>query len=141
MKMTMTSGRMNSKMQFPVSFSSLYNVQLNNQQKLMDQKAYERFTAKQDQILPVDDPRLCSYHVQQLISEIGEVLEADKRWKNFRNEKNDTKNKLYEIADCFIVVMNLAIFSGFDAYELEQAIKKKLQVVLERIEQNEQKAQ
>lgn len=132
---------MNSKMQLPVSFNSLYNVQLNNQQKLMDQKAYEGFTAKQDQVLPVDDPHLCSYHVQQLISEIGEVLEADKRWKNFRNKKNDSKNKLDEIADCFIVVMNLAIFSGFDACELERAIKKKLQVVLERIEQNGQKAQ
>lgn len=129
---------MNSQMQLPVSFSSLYNVQLNNQQRLMDQKAYEGFTAKQDQILPVDDPHLCSYHVQQLISEIGEVLEADKRWKNFRNKKNNSKNKLDEIADCFIVAMNLAIFSGFDAYELEQAIKKKLQVVSDRIERNKQ---
>lgn len=123
-------------MQLPVSFNSLYNVQLNNQQKLMDQKAYEGFTTKRDQILPVDDPHLCSYHVQQLISEIGEVLEADKRWKNFRNKKNDSNNKLDEIADCFIVTMNLAIFSGFDAYELEQAIKKKLQVVSDRIERN-----
>lgn len=131
---------MNSKMQLPVSFDSLYNVQLNNQQKLMDQKAYEGFTTKQGCILPVDDPHLCSYHVQQLISEIGEVLEADKRWKSFRNKKNDSENKLDEIADCFIVVMNLAIFSGFDSYELEKAIKKKLQVVLERIERNEQKS-
>lgn len=119
----------------PKTFNELFNEQLANQQKLMDQGAYKGFTDKDDgTILPVDDPHLCSYHVQQLVSEIGEVLEADKRWKNFRNEKNDSENKLEEIADCMIVCMNLAIFSGFDAFELENAISKKLGIVSERID-------
>lgn len=120
---------------YPETFSNFFNQQLFNQQKLLDDGAYDGFTVLPDGTeLPVDDPRLCSYHVQQLISEVGEVLEADKRWKNFRNDKNDTTNKLEEIADCFIVVMNLAIFSGFDAYDVEQAVYKKLQVVSERIQ-------
>lgn len=117
------------------TFNQLFNEQLGNQQKLMNQGAYNGFTDKGDGvILPVDDPHLCSYHVQQLVSEIGEVLEADKRWKNFRNEKNDSENKLEEIADCVIVCMNLAIFSGFDAIDLEYAITKKLGIVSERID-------
>ena len=117
------------------TFNQLFNAQLGNQQKLTNQGAYDGFTDKDDDVvLPVDDPHLCSYHVQQLVSEIGEVLEADKRWKNFRNEKNDSENKLEEIADCIIVCMNLAIFSGFDAIDLENAITNKLSIVSERID-------
>lgn len=117
------------------TFNQLFNEQLGNQQKLMNQGAYNGFTGKDDDVvLPVDDTHLCSYHVQQLVSEIGEVLEADKRWKNFRNEKNDSENKLEEIADCVIVCMNLAIFSGFDAIDLENAIINKLRIVSERID-------
>lgn len=117
------------------TFNQLFNEQLGNQQKLTNQGAYDGFTDKDDDVvLPVDDPHLCSYHVQQLVSEIGEVLEADKRWKNFRNEKNDSENKLEEIADCIIVCMNLAIFSGFDAIDLENAITNKLSIVSERID-------
>ena len=74
-----------------------------------------------------------SYHVQQLMSEIGEVLDADKRWKNFRNQKYDENAKLEEIADCFIVLMNIAMFSGFDGNRLYDAIEKKINEVSERI--------
>lgn len=86
--------------------------------------------------LPVDDVKLTSYHVQQLMSEIGEVLDADKRWKNFRNEKYDRGGKCEEIADCFIVLMNIAMFSGLTAEELENIIYKKMKVFRERIENN-----
>lgn len=74
-----------------------------------------------------------SYHIQQLMSEIGEVLDADKRWKNFRNQKYDKDAKLEEIADCFIVLMNIAMFSEFSGFELAKAIDKKLNKVSERI--------
>ena len=121
--------------EFPETFSNFFNQQLFNQQRLFNDGAYTDFTKlPKDTELPVDDPKLCSYHVQQLVSEIGEVLEADKRWKNFRNDKNDVVNKLEEIADCFIVVMNLAIFSGFDSHDMEKAIYDKLEVVSERIQ-------
>ena len=86
-------------------------------------------------MLPSDDPKLCSYHIQQLVSEIGEILDADKRWKNFRNEKYDKEAKADEIADCFIVLMNVAMFSGMSAEELYKAIDDKIEVVSKRIEE------
>ena len=44
-----------------------------------------------------------------------------------------TSEKLEEIADCFIVLMNIAMFSGFDGSQLFEAIDKKLNEVSERI--------
>lgn len=115
------------------SFLDLFNAQFMNQERLLLQGKYEGFTDRFD-LEPVDDPRLCSYHIQQLMSEIGEVLEADKRWKNFRNEKVDRAAKTDEIADCFIVLMNVAMFSGMTAQETYDAIKKKIKVVSDRIQ-------
>lgn len=114
------------------SFLDLFNAQLMNQERLLLQGKYKGFTDRLD-FEPVDDPRLCSYHIQQLMSEIGEVLEADKRWKNFRNEKVDRAAKADEIADCFIVLMNVAMFSGMTAQETYDAIKQKIKVVDNRI--------
>lgn len=84
--------------------------------------------------LPVDSPTLSSYHVQHLISEIGEVLDADKRWKNFRNEKYDKAAKVDELADCFIVLMNICMYSDINAGELELAIMNKQNTVKDRVE-------
>lgn len=83
--------------------------------------------------LPVDDVSLSSYHLLQLMSELGEVLDADKRWKNLRNKKYDKDAKVEEIADCFIVLMNVAMFSGLSADDIENAVEKKISEVLERI--------
>ena len=68
------------------------------------------------------------------MSEIGEVLEADKRWKSFRNDKYDKDAKADEIADCFIVLMNIAMFSGMSASELYDTISAKIDIVSERIQ-------
>ncbi len=84
--------------------------------------------------LPIDSPALSSYHVQHLMSEIGEVLDADKRWKNFRNEKYDKTAKVDELADCFIVLMNICMYSDIDASELELAIMEKQNTVKNRVE-------
>ena len=94
---------------------------------------YDVFKSEGTKNVPVDDVKLMSYHIMQLMSEIGEVLDADKRWKNFRNQKYDEDSKLEEIADCFIVMMNVAMFSGFNGDQLVEAIKKKLNEVSERI--------
>jgi NTP pyrophosphatase (non-canonical NTP hydrolase) len=94
---------------------------------------YDMFKSEDTTTIPVDDVRLMSYHIQQLMSEIGEILDADKRWKNFRNQKYDENAKLEEIADCFIVLMNIAMFSGFNGIELTNAIINKLNEVSERI--------
>ena len=84
--------------------------------------------------LPVDLPTLSSYHIQHLISEIGEVLDADKRWKNFRADKYDKDAKVEELADCFIVLINICMYSDINAGELELAIIDKLETVKNRVE-------
>lgn len=117
----------------PVTLQELFNRQVSNQSKMLQDGMYDIFKSEGTSTIPVDDVKLMSYHIQQLMSEIGEVLDADKRWKNFRNQKYDEGAKLEEIADCFIVMMNIAMFSGFDGAQLVEAIEKKLNKVSERI--------
>lgn len=95
--------------------------------------AYDNFKQDVTKAVPCDDVSLSSYHIQQLISEIGEVLECDKRWKNYRNDKFDKDAKLEELADCFIELLNIAMFSNFSAKELSQAIENKIEIVKGRI--------
>ena len=116
-----------------VPFCSLFLHQQDNQKKMLVDGMYDEFKQEGTTNIPTDDVKLMSYHVQQLMSEIGEVLDADKRWKNFRNQKYDECAKLEEIADCFIVLMNVAMFSGFDGSQVVKAIEKKLNEVSERI--------
>ncbi len=124
---------MNGKTTNRLTFNYLFNKQKVNQSKMLEDGLYDMFKSKDTHSIPVDDVKLMSYHIQQLMSEIGEILGADKRWKNFRNTKYDENNKLEEIADCFIVLMNVAMFSGFDGSQLADAINKKLNEVSERI--------
>ena len=128
-------------MSVDVSFENAFKKQLRNQQDLVAKHTYDDYMSSNDYFelidcdtsLPYDSVQLCSYHIQQLMSEIGEVLDADKRWKNFRNEKYDPDAKLDEIADCMIVLMNIAIFSGFNATDVMSAVNMKLDVVSRRI--------
>ena len=117
-----------------VSFQNLFNRQKANQIRMLQAGMYDSFKSESTKTVPVDDVKLMSYHVQQLMSEIGEVLSADKRWKNFRNVVYDADGKLEEIADCFIVLMNVAMFSGFDDEQLVNAIKNKISEVGQRID-------
>lgn len=116
-----------------VPFANLFWHQQENQNAMLKSGMYDGFKSEGTRITPADDPKLMSYHVQQLVSEIGEVLSSDNRWKNFRNQKFDKENKLEEIADCFIVMMNVAMYSGFDASEVVDAIEEKLNRITERI--------
>lgn len=130
--MTMT-GKMSSVM---TSLQGLFNAQKHTQQILLAAGKYEDYCkGSTDMTLPDDSVSLSSYHIQQLVSEIGEILDADKRWKNFRNEKYDKKAKAEEIADCFIVLMNVAMFSGIDGDELADTISMKLYTVRNRVEE------
>ena len=123
-------------------FVELFEAQAENQREMLKKGMYDEFidTIKYDSGfdiyvsgLPVDEPKLASYHIQQLVSEIGEVLDADKRWKNFRNDKYDKNSKLEELADCFIVLMNICMFSGISAEDLEKAIADKENTIMRRI--------
>lgn len=115
------------------TLEKLYNAQLLNQRLLFVKGAYDNFKQDTTKAVPCDDVSLSSYHIQQLMSEIGEVLECDKRWKNYRNDKFDKDAKLEELADCFIELLNIAMFSNFSAKELSQAIKNKIDIVKGRI--------
>ena len=66
------------------------------------------------------------YHMNAMTEELGEVMKADKRWKTHRNVRYEKEEKLDEIADVFITAMNMAIHSGFDAHDIEQAISDKI---------------
>ena len=117
------------------TFQQIFNYQMNNQSIMLSKGMYDNFIDF-DVKLPIDSPRLSSYHVQQLMSEIGEVLDADKRWKNFRNDKYDKAAKAEELADCFIVLMNICMYSGLSAEDMERAIVNKLNIVTSRITDN-----
>lgn len=134
-KMTMSESDVNAY----TNFKDLFDMQKSNQVNMLKNGMYDQYidwVTKNERKLPIDHPQLASYHIQQLISEIGEVLDADKRWKNMRNDKYDKDNKLDEIADCFIVLMNITMYSGFDCDALMNAIGNKIDIVAKRIEDN-----
>lgn len=116
-----------------ITLQQLFNTQLITQDKLIQKGVYDRYKDELTATVPVDDVCLASYHVQQLMPEIGEVLDADKRWKSHRNDKFDKNAKLEELADCFVVLMNIATLSGFDGDDLANAIQQKLGVVSDRL--------
>lgn len=124
---------MSGKTTNAVTLQQLFNTQLVTQDKLISKGVYDRYKDEHTVTVPVDDVGLASYHIQQLMSEIGEVLDADKRWKSHRNDKCDKQAKLEELADCFVVLMNVAMFSGFDGNDLANAVEQKLGVVSDRL--------
>lgn len=83
--------------------------------------------------LPQDNTQQFMYHMASLQEEIGEVLKADKRWKTHRNNQHDQDEKLDEIADCFIIMMNIAMWSGIDYKQLGDAINNKIATNNERL--------
>ena len=136
----MMTKKMTGRTKMSKGLDELFERQGEIQREMFKQGMYAGFVSDSvsDDIiisgLPVDLPTLSSYHIQHLISEIGEVLDADKRWKNFRADKYDKDAKVEELADCFIVLMNICMFSDINAGELELAIIDKLENVKNRVE-------
>lgn len=106
-------------------FQTFYNKQLDFQKKVAAIYGYKNL--KQEEKLPTDNVDVASYHMLALLEEAGELVKSDKRWKNFRNQHYDKKNKLEEVADCIITLFNICIFSGVSAEELESALFNKMQ--------------
>lgn len=122
------------------TFADMFNKQAENQREMINAGTYDGVAdIEYGCELPIDNTRMASYHVQQLVSEIGEVLSSDKRWKNMRNNHNCPENKLEEIADCIIVGMNIAMYSGFTGEQLEEAIFKKIDTVADRVAEEKAK--
>ena len=109
-------------------FDILYSQQADFQQELLKKGIYDSFTDKPKEDLPCDDIKLFSYHLQQMISELGEVLSSDKRWKSYRNDTSPEmiEHKKEELADCFIVMMNICLFSGLSSKDILGAVAAKI---------------
>lgn len=113
------------------TFVSLFNSQIEFQKLVLQEKPYN----VQDEIkeLPCDSVQIASYHLQAMAEEFGELVKSDKRWKNYRNTHYDIENKLEELADCFITLMNIAMYSNVDAETLYCKIKEKILTNTERL--------
>lgn len=113
------------------TFVSLFNSQIEFQKLVLQKKPYN----VQDEIkeLPCDSVQIASYHLQAMAEEFGELVKSDKRWKNYRNTHYDIENKLEELADCFITLMNIAMYSNIDAETLYCKIKEKILTNTERL--------
>ena len=113
------------------SFADLMGMQMSFQRIVIDNIGYD-YISKGEK-LPVDRVHVASYHNQALMEEVGELIKSDKRWKNYRNEFYDKENKIEELADCFITLMNIAMFSGVGCEEMQNAIEKKIGCNFERV--------
>lgn len=113
-------------------FKELYAMQVAFQERISRDDVNSNLT------LPYDDPIMFQYHMTAMVEELGEVLKADKRWKTHRNTTHDPDEKLDEIADCFITMMNVSIWSGLSHDEIFDGIKRKIRKNHERV--NEQRS-
>ena len=114
-----------------VTFKEIFAKQMDNQDMLICKGVYG-FGWDEKPELPFDDVKIANNQLLHLVSEIGEVLEADKRWKSFRNDKYDQAAKAEELADCFIILLNVAMFSGISCDEFIKSIMDKINVVHDR---------
>ena len=88
--------------------------------------------------IPRDDPNEMAHHLLGLVTEIGEVAQADKRWKkNRRNQHFNYAENLDEVADCFIFLLNVCIYSDISAFHLLNAIDRKIDTNIKRFKNPE----
>ena len=86
--------------------------------------------------IPIDDPELFAHHILSLIVEVGEIAQSDKRWKkNGRNRTYDKVNKLEELSDIFIFVLNVCMFSNFTLDQLLSSVDKKIDINISRFKE------
>jgi NTP pyrophosphatase (non-canonical NTP hydrolase) len=105
------------------TFTGLYNSQLCFQELVLQKKPY---SFENPEKLPCDSVSIASYHLQALAEEFGELVKSDKRWKNYRNTHYDKTNKCEELADCFITLFNIAMYSDIDSATLLNVIREKI---------------
>lgn len=111
---------------FPPTLTSLYHKQVE----------FQKMLGNLD--IPKDDPNEMAHHLLGLVTEVGEVSQADKRWKkNKRNKHHDFQEKLDEIADCFIFLLNVCIYSDITPWQILEAINHKIEENKRRFESSE----
>ena len=76
--------------------------------------------------IPKDDPEMLIHNLFSMVTEIAEVATEDKRWKkNGRNLFYDRTNKKKEIADVFIFLLNVLIYSNITLEEFTDSVLEK----------------
>lgn len=81
-----------------------------------------------------DNVEMLKQNVLGLIGEIGEVLQADQRWKdNGRNKYYNLNEKKKEIADCLIYLINICLFSDISSQELYEITVRKIDENFKRL--------
>lgn len=110
---------------FTSPLTHLFNKQIEFQKKIVDKESF-----------PIDDVNWFKYHMLAIQEELGELLKSDKRWKTHRNYHYDPDNKKEEIADVFVSLINICLFSGVDALELERITLNKINENIRRKEEN-----
>lgn len=88
---------------------------------------------------PVDSVEDFKYSILALIGELGEVLDADRRWKNIRKGAYSREAKLDELVDCMAFLLNAILYSGYSAEEFEKAFMDKNRKNFERYYEEESK--
>lgn len=116
------------------TFKEFYESQMAFQELVIEKYGYAN---EEITYIPCDNIYAASYHIQAMAEEFGELVKSDKRWKNLRNEHYDKENKLEELSDCFITLMNIAMFSGISADELVDSLNKKMKENAERLNNSE----
>lgn len=119
----MKTTTMNGKMKSKDWLETLFNRQIIFQSIINDDNPDD---------YPCDDVQRYSANTLLMVEELGELLKEDKRWRTFRGEDYDEKNKEEELADIFIVFMNLCLFSQVDAETLIGAVENKMHKNMKR---------
>jgi len=85
--------------------------------------------------LPADRPDFLTYHISGLVSELGEILDCDKRWKTWRKNvpPADYSALKTEIVDAWHFMINLSLVVGMDAETVFTEFIKKNEIIKERI--------
>ncbi len=110
-----------------INLTQLFAEQIKFQEKILEGSNRPSFQ------IPCDDTENFKYHCLAMVEEMGEVMKADKRWKTHRNERFEPEEKLDEIADVFITLMNICIYSDIDANKLSEAVSQKINQNNERL--------
>lgn len=111
------SGKMNNKL----TFKELYDRQVEFQRSIV-----------KDIDIPTDSVEWFKYHMLAMMEEMGEVLTSDKRWKTHRH-RYDVVEKLDELADVFITLTNILIYSNVSPELIMQTVSEKIDKNIERV--------
>lgn len=112
-----------------VSFKKIFKKQIKFQKKVLYKRSHQNVD------IPCDNLDWFKYHILAMVEELGEVMKSDKRWKTHRNERYDKQEKIDELADVFITLINILIFSGFNANDILEAVDKKIKENSKRLKE------